>query len=366
MNLHKNWRLMDFAPGHGLSAGADRPEYDDSDRLPADVPGDVHTSLVKAGRILPPFYNMNAETCQWVEEREWWYRTTFELPNASPILQSAFRTPQWNVRYLLRFDGLDTFATVYLNGIEIGCHANMFIPAEFDVTQCLRPGANTLAVRFDPVVATIGERPWIDDQWTPRNPIRVWVRKAQFSFGWDWAPRLVSVGIWRDVTLRRYQGARLRSIFFKTLEITPQAARVAVEVEAEQWADLPGLTAHVCLERNGESLTGTVPLIPSLSARSQPQSEIALEVPEPALWWTHDLGEPALYNLTVELRAGDELLDIHRERVGIRTIAVDQSPDPDEPGTKFFTFVLNGARLFAKGADWVPADSFLSQVDESR
>ena len=79
MKLYENWKLMDFAPGQGLPLGAHAPGYDDSDWLPADAPGDVHTSLVKAGRIQPPFYNMNIETCQWVEEREWWYRTTFHF-----------------------------------------------------------------------------------------------------------------------------------------------------------------------------------------------------------------------------------------------------------------------------------------------
>lgn len=351
MKLHENWKLMDFAPGQGLSLGAHAPEYDDGDWLPAAVPGDVHTSLAMAGRIQPPFYNMNVETCQWVEEREWWYRTTFQLPEDETADA---------VRYLLRFDGLDTFATIYLNGIEVGRHANMFIAAEFDVTRHLHCGAaNTLAVCFDPVVATIGDRPWIDDEWMSRNPIRVWVRKAQYNFGWDWAPRLVSVGIWQDVTLRRYQGARLSSVFFKTLELAPQAARVAVQIETERWADLSTLVAHICLERDGQSIVGTVPLATG-------QGEMELEVPEPALWWTHDLGEPALYDLTVELRAGDQVLDTHRERVGVRTIEVDQSPDPDEPGTRFFTFVLNGVQIFAKGANWIPADSFVSQVDEGR
>jgi len=374
MKLHENWKLMDFAPGQGLFLEAHAPEYDDSDWLPAAVPGDVHTSLVRAKRIPPPFYNINVETCQWVEEREWWYRTTFQWPEdeAADAL-----------RYLLRFDGLDTFATVYLNGVEVGRHANMFIAAEFDVSEHLRFGAvNTLAVRFDTVVATIGDRPWIDDEWFPRNPIRVWVRKAQYNFGWDWAPRLVSVGIWQEVTLRRYQGTRLGSVFFKTLEITPQTARVAVQIEAERGpcpepspehgrrdsrrTDLPALSAHVRLERHGQPIAGVVPLAPPLVPPAGAKGEIELEVPEPALWWTHDLGEPALYDLTVELLVGGELLDTHQERVGIRTIAVDQSPDPEEPGTKFFTFVLNGMRIFAKGADWIPADSFVSQVDESR
>jgi beta-mannosidase len=352
MRLHEHWKLADFAPGQGLSLAVHAPQYDDSDWLPAAVPGDVHTSLVRAGRIQPPFYNMNIETCQWVEEREWWYRTTFRLPQGK-------RGDA--VRYLLRFDGLDTFATVYLNGIEVGCHANMFIAAEFDVSERLRfDAANTLALRFDPVVATTGDRPWIDDEWKPRNPIRVWVRKAQYNFGWDWAPRLVSVGIWRDVTLRRYQGALLNSVFFKTLEITPQAARVAVQVEVERWSELPALTVHIRLERDGQSVAGTV------SPSEGGTGEIELELPDPALWWTYDLGEPALYDLAVELCVGDQVLDTRREQVGVRTIEVDQSPDPDEPGTKFFTFVLNGVKTFAKGANWIPADSFVSQVDEDR
>ncbi len=362
MNLHEHWKLMDFAPGQGLSLGAHAPQYDDGDWLPADVPGDVHTSLVMAGRIQPPFYNMNVETCQWVEEREWWYRTTFQLPDAPPYFSPVGGTEGGSaVRYLLRFDGLDTFATVYLNGIEVGRHANMFIAAEFDVSEHLRFGAtNTLAVRFDPVAAIIGDRPWIDDEWMPCNPIRIWVRKAQYNFGWDWGPRLVSVGIWQDVTLCRYQGARLSSVFFKTLEITPQAARVAVQVEAERWTDLPALTAHIRLERDGQAIAGMVPL------SEGERGEIELELPDPALWWTHDLGEPALYDLTVELRAGEQVLDTYHERAGVRTVEVDQSPDPDEPGARFFTFVLNGVKIFAKGANWIPADSFVSQVDESR
>ncbi len=351
LNLNGIWKLRDFVPGQGLAAGAQLPDHDDTSWRPASVPGDVHTALVEIKRLSPPFYNMNVETCQWVERQEWWYRTTFE----SPVAKDDTVT-----RYLLRFDGLDTFATVYLNGVEIGSHQNMFTAATFDVTEQLRRGErNTLAVRFDPVTATIGDRPWIDDEWMLGNPVRVWVRKAQCNFGWDWGPQLISVGIWQGVTLRRYRGARLTSVFFRTLELTPQVARVAVQIEAERWNDLPDLAAHVRLERDGQSVVGIAPL-------ATERGEIELEAPEPTLWWTHDLGEPALYDLTVELRAGGELLDTHRERVGIRTITVDQSPDPEEPGTKFFTFVLNGVKIFAKGANWIPVDSFVSQVDKCR
>jgi beta-mannosidase len=349
LNLNGMWKLRDFTPGQGLAAGAHLPDHDDADWHPASVPGDVHTALVEIGRLAPPFYNMNVETCQWVEGREWWYRTTFEAPSGQDDAQA---------RYLLTFDGLDTLATVYLNGAEIGCHRNMFIAATFDVTEHLRAGEhNTLAVRFDPVVASVGKRK-IEGQWG-HNPERAWVRKAQCNFGWDWAPRLVSVGLWQGVTLRRYVGARLSGVFFRTTAISPQAAEATVVVEAERWADVPDLKAQITLSRGEQQLTDRIPLING-------RAEVAFTIPDPALWWTHDLGEPALYELEVALQTGGKTLDTHCEQVGIRTIQVDQSSDPEEPDTQFFTFVLNGVKLFAKGANWIPADSFVAQVDEAR
>jgi beta-mannosidase len=313
------------------------------------VPGDVHTTLVETGRLAPPFYNMNVESCRWVEDQEWWYRTTLEAP---------WDDDEAHARYRLTFDGLDTLATVYLNGAEIGRHRNMFVAAAFDVTEHLRQGErNTLAVRFNPVRAAVGQRR-IEGQWG-RNPERVWLRKAQYHFGWDWAPRLVSAGIWQGVTLRRHLGARVGGVFFRTTSIDPQAAEATVAVEVERWADVPDLKARMALSRGGQRLAGQA-LVRSGRA------EAAFTIPDPALWWTHDLGEPALYELEVALQAGTRTLDIHLERVGIRTIQVDQSPDPDEPGSRFFTFVLNGVRLFAKGANWIPADSLVAQVGEAR
>jgi len=357
LNLNGTWKLRDFTPGQGLEAGAHLMAYNDTNWHPASVPGDVHTALVEIGRLAPLFYNMNVETCQWVERQEWWYRTTFEAPAGKEDSKA---------RYVLTFDGLDTLATVYLNGAEIGSHRNMFIAATFDVTEHLRLSErNMLAVRLDPVAESIGKREIeglvlskVEGQWG-RNPERVWVRKAQCNFGWDWAPRLVSVGIWQGVTLRRYVGARLGGVFFKTTTISPQAAEATVVVEVERWADVPDLGASISLSRGQQRLTDRVPLING-------RVEASFTIPDPALWWTHDLGEPALYELEVALRASGKTLDTHCEQVGIRTIEVDQSPDPDEPGTRFFTFVLNGVKLFAKGANWIPADSLVAQVDEAR
>ena len=136
------WKLADFEPGGGEKLGVFTSEFDDEAWIPAHVPGDVHTALVQAGRIETPFYDNNIETCRWIEEREWWYRGKFEYSEENEAER----------RVWLTFDGLDTLCTLYLNGLELGRHEDMFLPVEFDVTGKLRAGSNTMALRFDPVM----------------------------------------------------------------------------------------------------------------------------------------------------------------------------------------------------------------------
>src|SRR2546427_8028601 len=176
MDLNGTWRLMDCDPGDGVRLRAFAADLDDHAWLAATVPGNVHTALVEAGRIEPPFFDMNVDACRWVELREWWYRRTFEYE------ASTSGASEWLV-----FDGLDTLCTIYLNGSELGRHENMFVPARFDVTCKLRSGRNGIALCFDPIVEYADKRT-IPGNWTWRAPERVWVRKAQYKFGWDWAP----------------------------------------------------------------------------------------------------------------------------------------------------------------------------------
>src|SRR2546425_13350924 len=135
--LSDGWKIQDFPPGDGLAVGAHQPTHPDRDWLGIPVPGDVHRVLIAAGRIPDPFYDRDESACAWMEEREWWYRLTFD----GPVEPAAA-----DERLQLIFEGLDTFATVYLNGEEIGEHHNMLRPAVFDVTASLRSGApNALA-----------------------------------------------------------------------------------------------------------------------------------------------------------------------------------------------------------------------------
>ncbi|HWT23819.1 MAG TPA: glycoside hydrolase family 2 protein, partial [Solirubrobacteraceae bacterium] len=321
--------------------------------VPVAVPGDVHGALVAAGRLAHPFHDRNEDACRWMEEREWWYRLRFDGPAAA--------APGERLR--LVFHGLDTYATVYLDGTSLGSHRNMFRPASFDVTDAVRPGGeNVLAVRFDPPLQHVG--PDLPGQWAPFNHERVWMRKAQYGYGWDWGPRLPTIGVWRPVELRRERHAIVAGVRFATLRLPrPGAAALAeVEVDAERFAGSRPLDAVVTLRPPG----GGDPVEATIALDGHARGTADLSLPDPPLWWTHDLGKPALHDLRVVLRSGGEEVDAWAQRVGVRTIELDQRPDPEEPGTRFFRFMLNGVPLFARGANWIPADSFPGDVPAAR
>jgi beta-mannosidase len=353
-HMFERARLKDFAPGEGIAAGAFAEHFDEDGWIDVPVPGDVHRALLAAGRIENPFYDRNEGKCAWVEEREWWYRLTFDGPR-EPLQQGE--------RQRLIFHGLDTFVTIWLNGEELGEHANMFREAAFDVTGSLRAGeSNTLALCFHPPRERAVEGP--AEQWG-RNPERVGIRKAQFGYGWDWGPRLPTVGIWRPVEFRHERRAAIRGVHFYTLEIANDQRRalVGVKVEADGFASDGPLCARVRFASPGEEAPVEHTI---LLEGEQPAGTGYLKFDRPRLWWTHDLGEPALYDMEIALLDGEEEIDRQSQSVGIRTLELDQRPDPGERGTRFFRFVLNGVPIFARGANWIPADSFVGAIPEER
>jgi beta-mannosidase len=348
--------VRDYGPGEGFAAGAAATGTPVDAWVPIAVPGDVHTALIAVGRIDDPFYDRNEGLCAWMEEREWWYRLSFMGPEA----------PDEDERLRLVFHGLDTYATVYLNGVEIGRHENMFREAVLDVTERVRPDEeNLLAVCFDPPLRNVG--PPLPEQWSSTPAERVWMRKAQFGYGWDWGPRLPTVGIWRPVELRRERCAALTGVAFNTVRLPGPGrdALVEVRVEAECFAGEGDLEAVI--ELRGPSGEEAAAATVALRGDGRLLDATAyLTLSDPPLWWTHDLGDPALHDLRVALtRNGDEL-DVRASEVGVRTIELDQRPDPDEPGTRFFRFVLNGVALFARGANWIPAHSFVGAIERDR
>ncbi len=353
-----SWKLKDFAPGEGEAQRVYAGSVEPGGWIDVIVPGDVHSALIAAGRIADPYYNTQETDCAWVEKREWWYHTTFKGP----------RELDSDERLLLVFEGLDTFATLWLNGKELGNTANMFREHVFDVSAAVLPGLeNTLTLCFRPPLQVVEGKPvpGFGTMNLGAEPSKTLMRKAQFGYGWDWGPRLPTIGIWRPVALKRQRAAAIGSVHFVTESIRPEHAQVSVRVEVDRFAGRGELSLRITLSDAGQHVVGRQTV--ALPANKPGGSiQASLTIADPQLWWTHDLGEPYLYSLEVALEQdGTELEQVH-QLVGVRTIALDQSADPDEPGTRFFRFVLNGVPIFAKGGDWIPADSFVGAIPAGR
>ncbi len=350
--MFEQWQLKDFDAGGGSAA---RAAYDTNADgwIDVTVPGDTHVALAAAGRIGHPFRGRNEAPAAWIAEREWWWRTRFELPAARPGEQVE-----------LVFEGLDTFASVYLNSVLLGQCDNMFRAWRFDIGAQLRDGANELAIVFAPATPSVADRK-MPPLWGPfaaklEASKRNFMRKAQFGWGWDWGPNLPTVGVWQPVRIERWTNARIADLRCATTALSAGQAEVRVDVGAETSGSVDGLRLEVVLlDPDGNSAAKADTAIDT-------RTSITLRLAEPRLWWTADLGAQPLYTLVIQLKRSDAVLDTQSRQVGIRTIALDQSDDPDEPGTRFFRFVLNGVPIFARGACWIPPSSFVGAVDREQ
>ncbi|MDG2536031.1 hypothetical protein P6144_20390 [Sphingomonas sp. HITSZ_GF] len=323
------WRIRDFAPSEGAPAGAMAGAGEGW--IPAAAPGDTYVALIDAGRLADPYAARNEAAAAWVRDREWWWHARIEIEADQQLV----------------FDGLDTFADIYLDGTLLGSADNMFRSWRFDLSG-YAPGTHDLAVCFHPAIAMTGDAPLpVFAAFTDRISAsrRTAMRKAQFGWGWDWGPDLPTVGIWQPVRIES-KGATLRSLNFTTRSIAgPAEVTVDLDLSAPVDIDIE------LLDPQGISVA---------TASRHGSGRIDMTVPDPQLWWTADLGEQPLYTLVANI--GGQTINY---RVGIRTIELDQSPDPDEPGTTFFRFLLNTVPLFAKGACWVPASSFVGAIPDA-
>ncbi len=350
------WKVHDYNPSEGVRNKTFAPDFDDRDWPTIEIPGDVHSFLIDNNLIDNPFYDRNEEACRWVEEKEWWHRRKF-IGDEQRLERDE--------RLFLVFHGIDTFATIWFNGREIGRTKNMFRKYEFDVSDLYLFGeSNTIAVCIDPpLMHKNNDLPF--ESWGP-NPERVSLRKAQYQYGWDWGPRLPNVGLWRPVEIKRRSRTFLQDVHFYTLDISAygKKALIAVDVHVQSIAFAKATVRIRLQDKKGTTVVEEQRQF-TLDRDAQ-QERFYLTVENPHLWWTHDLGEPHLYQLHVLLADAGQKLDAFEQRVGIRTIELDQSPDFDEPGARFFRFKLNGAPIFARGANWIPADSFVARLTRQK
>ncbi|RLI25695.1 glycoside hydrolase family 2 protein [Candidatus Bathyarchaeota archaeon] len=351
ISLNGSWRLKGFPKLDGEAQGAYKPEFPVDDWLSARVPGVVHLDLMANDVIPDPFRDSNEKAVRWVDDVEWWYRKDLDL--SGDVLEREVVE--------LVFEGLDTFATVWVNGVKVGETCNMFTPYRFDVKDHLRPGRNTVVVRFKPAKKVAEElqekyRELQEKYWFPP---RSYLRKAQYSFGWDWGPTLPTAGIWRGVKLVAYDRARLGYLALIPIEVTENEAEVKLSAEVYS-SERANVRVRFSL-RNGEE--GVEKWVECVVEPGRNDVECTVKVERPKLWWPRGYGPQNLYRLSAELYLEDHLYDKAETKVGIRSVELVQ--EPDEEG-KTFIFRINGKLVFCKGTNWIPADSFLPRVTEHR
>lgn len=355
MNLNGSWT------GKGLDKDGKILEF------PATVPGCVHTDLISSGIIKDIYWRDNSLEIQWVEDRDFTYSRTFTV--ASPEKNA------W-----LEFDGLDTYSEIYLNGKKIGETDDMHIPYAFCVDGVLETGENLLEVRFRSPIREVAGRPKRAAAFTAE---RLYTRRIQCSYSWDWVDRFVTMGIYRDVRLVFRKENELDSVYLYTKSINSFAAQMKLELT---FRDLVPEKDWVSMEVTAPD--GQVVFAKKRKILGNRENiyvmEEYMDIREPQLWYPNGYGEQPLYHLKVETVSGctGEAISVKELNFGIRELMILQLPDlpgSDEEkicrrlqeksyikevdhnkDTAGFIVVVNGVKIMCKGANWVPCEPFPS------
>ena len=335
--LHDGWTLR--------ATSGDTPVDVALRSIPATVPGLVHTDLLAAGLIPDPYLDRNEQKVTWIGETDWEYRTTFTWG------------PDGHDRHDLVFEGLDTVATITLNGRELARTFNQHRTYRLAADDVLVPGTNELVVHFASPVAyadqaslDIGYRP--HTYFHPFNAIR----KAACNFGWDWGLDAASSGMFKPVTLHAWSGARIESV--RPIVTTDgSAGRVEVALALRHAAAGTPVTARAVLT----APDGTEHVVDSVIDGET--GSLSLDVDHVELWWPRGYGDAVLYDLAVSIADERGVLATWQKRIGFRTAVVELLPDSD--GTSF-RVVVNDEPVWVRGANWIPDDAFVTRVTRDR
>ena len=348
-NLNSGWQFR---------AVANTDRSDVKEWHPAQVPGVVQTDLLHSGLIPDPFDRDNEFRLQWIGLADWEYQTTFQVDPATLAHDHAD----------LVFDGLDTFADVYLNEQEILHADNMFRHWRIPAKALLKAGPNTLRIVFHsavekmlPYVKTL---PYVLPSISTHNygneeniATAPYTRKAPYNYGWDWGPRFLTEGIWQPVRLETWDAVRIENFHIHQQNITADLANLTAEVEIEASRPTTATLALTHDELAGPQVADgnqTLQLNVGINRLSFP-----LRITAPKLWYPVGYGAQNRYRFSASIRIGREAAARAETRTGLRSVVLRRVPD--EWG-KSFEFVVNGISVFAKGADVIPFDSFPNRV----
>jgi beta-mannosidase len=318
----------------------------------AKVPGCIHMDLYQNRLIQNPFFSLNEKKLQWIENEDWEYQLEFDCPENLEKYHSCF----------LEFKGLDTYADVFLNENLVLTADNMFIPWSAEVYSLLKPSGNILKIHFKSAYNTAKKEFEKLDYSLPANndegelKVSPFTRKAPYMYGWDWGPRLLTCGIWRNVQLNFYSRAGINYCTSSLLKLNKKKAIVQIDYElfvfkAGSYRINIIIDDRPVYSKIKELEKGTI----------RKTKKIAIDDPE--FWWPRGYGNQKLYEIKLILEKENEGLEMNRHSIGLRKIRLNQKSD--EEGTSF-QFNINGKDIFIRGANIIPLEYFPSEITENK
>ena len=305
----------------------------------ATVPGNVYSDLIDNRIIEDPFIGDNEVKVQWVSDSTWLYQTRFDA--SSTILSKE------NIH--LNFEGLDTYAQVYLNDSLILSSNNAFRNYKVPVNDFIL-SKNTLSIKFTPTrVKEEIEKNKL--KYTLPEGGRIFTRKAQFQYGWDWGPSLNTMGIWKDISLNAWDDAKIENVFLKKKSYTEDQAKITAKITLSNPPKEPTL---IVVSAAGKDFS-----LPIQAGNQTKQFDIPLTIDSPKFWWPHNLGAPYLYEIEVKLLKADVVTDNMTVNHGIRNVSL--VTDEDQHGQSFY-FMVNDIPVYMKGANYIPQHSLQNRV----
>lgn len=314
-------------------------KQNDTQKNKAKVPGTIHTDLFENQLIPDPFFGTNEKDLQWIENENWEYETKFNLSN----------TEFNNQNVDLVFEGLDTYATIYLNGKLLLETDNMFRTWKTAVKKHLKIGENHLKIIFKSA-SKIGKTAAKKLPYTLPGDEKVFTRKAQYHYGWDWGPRFVTCGIYRPIQLHFWNDVRINTVRYEQNVLTDKLAKLhfIVSINCEK-------AGKYTLKINDEIQNFNL-------KKGENKIQFPYEINNPKRWWCSGLGEPNLYDFQINISKKNKIIAAKKLKIGLRTIELVQ--EKDAVGKSFY-FKLNGKAVFMKGANYIPPNSFLPRVTDS-
>ncbi len=304
----------------------------------AIVPGEVHSDLLRLGKIDDPFQANNELDVQWISERDWEYKTSFSIDQN--VLTKEHVT--------LRFKGLDTYARIFLNDVEIAQTNNAFRTYEIDIKKHLKK-KNNLRIVFE---KTSTYEQVAQAKLSYKMPVegRVFTRKPQFHYGWDWGPVLITSGISRPIELLAWNATRIDQVYIKQNQLSDEVAKLQAQIS---------LTDQVPTELKVQVYVNNELQVTRNIEKNSKSVSVPFDIQNPKKWWPHNIGDPYLYDIHVVIKNGNDVIDQFNTKKGLRTARL--VTEKDSIGETFY-FEINGVPVYAKGANYIPQHSFQSQV----